>query len=471
MSEATQQSGMPHIRPVPHSAETENAILGTVLTWPDCWRVVSSLVSRGDFYQFVAKLVFECMEQASSQRRPIDPVTVYDLLETKRLAQPEMAKATAYLAECMESAVSASSVRAHCGTLKRYALDRALLSISAASSDLAYRGDIEHGQKVEEIHRRVVELSGTTSDGMRVYRDVARETMLELERIHNAGETILGLSTGYPAIDQRWKGMRPGNLITLAGRPGMGKTTLAMNIAEHVAKRGARVLVFSLEMEAGELMEKTLSALSGVDYRHVQTGEFFGDSGNVSRVVSAVAEVGAMDLTICEDGNLTIAQLIARARSEHAEKPLDLVVVDHLQLLARSTPRQSEYDTLSEASKGLKGLAKELRAPVLMLSQLNRDIEKRPANKRRPVMADLRGSGSIEQDSDIVAFVYREWVYDKTTPAPNAAEVISEKVRKGWPGTDYLRAELDRSRFAEHVGPKPDYGTPANDYDAGGFDG
>ncbi len=257
------------------------------------------------------------------------------------------------------------------------------------------------------------------------------------------GNVVDGLKTGFKAIDERLMGLQPQDFVVIAGRPSMGKTAYAMNIAENVTMAGGRALVFSLEMSEAQLLDRMFSSLSGIPFKSIRSGKF--QDGDFSGLESAGYKLKKMDLNIIDKPALKLAHLCNIAHKFHRVKPLDLIVIDYLQLIR--VPNVSRYDEISTISRGIKALAKHLNIPIIALSQLNRGVEGRP--NKRPLMSDLRESGQIEQDADIIQMPYRDEYYNDQSDYKGFCEMITAKFRNGETGTDFLGTELDRMRFVE----------------------
>ncbi len=428
------------------SAEAEDMVIGVFAEHPETWPLIAGELEAVDFWQPKARLAFEAAAELDRRRESVDGFAV-----SEDLIRRGEHDAAVYVQHCAAEAIGKSSIRSYCKVVREKKIERDMIAMANWQADLARKSgplserlaDIQ--QKAYALGKRHVvnadEVSGIADN---VFRELASRE----------GTKLVGISSGFDVIDSRWGGLRKGSLIVVAGRPAMGKTTLALNIAEAVAGSGKRVMVFSLEMGSGELIEKMISSQGGVFFSDLTDGSAFRNHTQIERAQQAVQRIKSMDMVIQSNGGITMAQI--RAECRRSRKAIDLVVIDYLQLI-NGNPKHSAYERISEITRGMKQMAVELECPVILLSQLNRRCDERPYGSNQPVMSDLRDSGTIEQDADIVAFVYRDVVYNEHSMAPNIAEVITAKNRKGVPGTDYLRAELDRSRFMPHDGPKPQY--------------
>lgn len=451
---------MTNIKPPPNAQDLEQTIIGLIALYPSCWGEVQTLLQPEDFYRQAGAEIFRIALDLDARGQAVDSVTLLERVKASERSE----QLVEYFVECLDIAISPANISAYARIVRDHRISRDMLAAAHRVAELAY------GK--EPVESRLIEFQATalavgeetaTSEPQAIGKAISG-VMENLEK--RRGKAAIEVSTGFHSIDQRWRGLNPGNLIVLAGRPAMGKTTLALNIAEHVAQ-SRRVLFFSLEMGKDELIEKTLSSRSGVFYRDIRDATFWDNRPQYEEINRALPGVASMDLSIDDTGSISMPQIRARARRHAHIQAVDLIVIDYLQLISKDRG-VSQIDHVTECSRQAKLLAKELGCALILLSQLNRKPDERPYGKNRPVMSDLRDSGSIEQDADIVAFTYRDVVYNENTRAPNVAECITVKQRRGIPGTDYLREEFNCSRFQDHHGEKPDYTGPKM---IGGFDG
>lgn len=450
---------MTNLKVPPNAKDLEAMVIGLILQYPDCWSTVQSMLQPRDFYVAANASIFRLALDLDARGQAVDAVTVSELANAKGAEH-----LLSHLAECVESAFSPGNVAAYARIIRDHRVSRDMLAASHTLGQLAY-GDDPVESRVIAAQAAALAIGDESATGEPVSIGKALSGVVEALESRRGVDPI-GISTGFECLDARWRGINPGHLIVIAGRPAMGKTTLALNIAEHVA-RTRRVLFFSLEMGADELIEKTLSNRAGVFYSDIRDASFWDNREQYDRFTRALPDVGALDLSIDETGSIAMPQIRARARRHAHTNPVGLIVIDYLQLIAKERG-VSTYDHVTECSRQAKLLAKELGCSVILLSQLNRKCDERPYGKNRPVMSDLRDSGSIEQDADIIAFTYRDVVYNENTNAPHIAECITAKQRRGIPGTDYLREEFNCSRFVDHFGAKPTYGPAVRA--AAGFD-
>jgi replicative DNA helicase len=436
------------MKPAHYAPEAEDMVIGVFAEYPDTWPTIQTELTEEDFYQPKARRAFAIAAEIDRQRNPVDGFTVSEF--AIRTGEPEVA---VYVQECATQAIGRASIKSYCRVVREKKIERDLMSLARWQFNLATSSE-PLGERLAQVQEKAYALGKRHVVSADEVSAIADDVLRELAT--RDGSKLVGINSGFRCIDDRWGGLRNGALIVLAGRPAMGKTTLAINIAEHVAINGYRVLVFSLEMGSAELVEKIISSQAGVFYADLSTGEAFRNHVQIDRVQNTMPRIKGMDMVINSNGGITMSQIRAESRRHSGKKRVDLIVIDYLQLI-NGNPKHSAYERISEITRGMKQMAVELNCPVILLSQLNRKCDERPYGSNQPVMSDLRDSGTIEQDADLVAFVYRDVVYNEHTMSPHIAELITAKNRKGVPGTDYMRAELDRSRFADHEGPKPQY--------------
>ncbi len=433
----------------PYSEEAESMVIGCIAEYPTVWPTISGDLTVDDFFMRHAR---ESWEIAAELDRRGVVVNGFEIsAHALNIGKNELA---VWVQEQAASVTGPQSIRAYIRVIREKSVDRQMINVGIRIHEIA-EDSRPQSERISEIHRVALEIGKDQNEHSQTIAEVMPGVFEEIEQRRKHGLT--GVSTGYRNLDRRWGGMPRQAVIVIAGRPRMGKTTLALNIAENVAANGGRVLVFSLEMGAAELAEKSLASRGGVNYADILSGAVLDNSEQCERLTRASKEINQFDLTIADRSAVTVANIRSLARRHNAKKPLDLIVIDYLQLIEGGN--QGSYERITDITRRVKLLAMELNVPVLLLSQLNRKADDRAIGDNRPRLADLRDSGSIEQDADLVAFVYRDVIYNEHTLAPNVAEVITAKHRKGQQGTDYLREELGRSRFCYQEGLKPDYGT------------
>ena len=429
------------LRLPPHSQDAERAVIGGLLVNPNSWDDVSVLVSASDFYLTGYRKIFEGISALSDGGGAVDVITLSDCLNAS--SDLESVGGLGELANIQSDTPSASNVRSYAKIVREKAMERGLLVVADEIAKVVYgEGDAE--TKIDNAQALVLGLeSDGQSAGIQDVNDVLKRTIDMIEDRYNNKGKPQGIMTGLDSLDDRLRGLRPSDLILLAGRPSMGKTTLAMNIAEHNAvNMGKSVLFFSLEMSSEQLMERCISSLGNVPFSRIRNGDLVEqDWPGVSSAVKRLKDSG---LYIDDTGGLHINQIRARARKHKRAHGLDLIIIDYIQLIRADG--QSREREVGNISVSLKSLAKELGIPVIALSQLSRNVENRTGDKR-PINSDLRDSGSLEQDADIILFAYRDEVYDEDSPSKGIAEIICRKFRNGELGTTYLQSRLDYCRF------------------------
>lgn len=428
------------IRVPPHSIEAEQAVLGGLLLHPAAFFELVDL-AEDDFYRIDHRLIWRAISGLAEDDSPVDVLTVSRAIE--HAGASGRGVELAYVAELLDAAPSVSNVRAYSEIVRECA---ALRGVITAANNMADAALDPEGRKAAEIvsdaQSAVLELSSeTSSNAEHNMRDLLKEVVDELDAKVAGVET--GLRVGRRDFDSRHQGFEEQELIILAGRPSMAKTTVAMDWALNIAEGGGRVHVFSLEMSGKALMRRMASRISGIP-SHVLRSAQLGKE-DWSRMTTAMSRLRDVPLTVDDTGGLHINQVRARARARHMRTPLSLIVVDYLQLM-RGDGR-SQLEEVTRISQGLKALAKELRIPVVALSQLSRSCESR--TDKRPLMSDLRESGAIEQDADRIVMCYRHEYYDDKTPRKGVLELITRKFREGDVGTDYLCADLSRSTLTD----------------------
>ncbi|MBX3707180.1 MAG: replicative DNA helicase [Pseudomonadales bacterium] len=414
----------------PHSVEAEQSVLGGLMLDNDAWFDVAELVSAADFYRTSHQLIFEAMTALAGEDQPIDALTVSERLSGK--GQLDKAGGLAYVAELAENTPGASNVRAYGRIVREYSTLRQLIGAANRIAEAGYAPDGRSSQDILDMAEqevfRIAE-GRLKEGGPQKLVPLLQAAVERIERLHLNRSPVTGLATGFDDLDRKTAGLQPSDLIIVAGRPSMGKTAFAMNMVEHAVMEGeGAVLVFSLEMPAEQLVMRVLSSLGRIDQTRLRTGEMHEDDW--PRFSSAVSQLKDKQLYIDDTPAISVNELRTRARRVARESGgLGLIVVDYLQLMRGSGNAENRTNEISEISRSLKAIAKEMRCPLVALSQLNRSLEQR--TDKRPVMADLRESGAIEQDADVILFVYRDEVYHPETAEKGLAEIIIGKQRNG----------------------------------------
>ncbi|HEX6719995.1 MAG TPA: replicative DNA helicase [Burkholderiaceae bacterium] len=438
------------LRVPPHSIEAEQSVLGGLLLDNLAWDRAADLLTDSDFYRYEHRQIYAAISSLVGGGKPADVVTVHEHLQS--LGRADDCGGQVYLNALAQSVPSAANIRRYAEIVRERAVLRKLIG---ASDEIATQAFNPQGRPVtqilDEAESRIFQIGEEGSRNKQGFIGIDKLVVELIDRVtelhENGAEDVTGVRTGFYELDRYTAGLQKGDLIVLAARPSMGKTALALNIAEHVAVREELpVLVFSMEMGAAQLAVRMVGSLGRIDQQHLRTGALRDDEW--TRLTEAVDQLGKVSLYIDETAALNPAELRARARrmARQFGGTLGLIVVDYLQLMSGSAGSDENRATeLGEISRGLKALAKELQCPVMALSQLNRSVETR--NDKRPLMSDLRESGAIEQDADVIMFIYRDDYYDKESKKPGVAEIIIAKQRNGPVGTVELTFFKPLTRF------------------------
>ncbi len=459
MPDYAHESITENLKVPPHSIEAEQAVLGGLMLDNEAWDQVSERLSETDFYRKDHRLIFRSIESQVREEKPCDVVTLSEWLDNNN--HLDQVGGLAYLATLAENTPSSANIMAYSNIVRERSVLRQMIRVGTEICNTGYNPE---GRKTEEIldhaERMVFEIAEQQSRGRRGYVEIKRLLTGALERIdtlYHSDSGITGLSTGFADLDGKTSGLQNADLIIVAGRPSMGKTAFAINIAEHVAIAGQEsVAVFSMEMPGESLVMRMLSSLARIDQHKVRTGQLTDDDW--PRLSSSVGILENAKLFIDDTPALTPGELRTRCRRIAREHGLGLIVIDYLQLMQTSGGSENRATEISEISRSLKSLAKELNVPVIALSQLNRSLEQRP--NKRPVMSDLRESGAIEQDADVIIFIYRDEVYDEESPDKGVAEIIIGKQRNGpigkvrlaFLGTYTKFEDLSHDDYADYAG-------------------
>lgn len=434
------------VRVPPHSIEAEQSLLGALLLDNGAWERVALIVTSKDFYKGAHRRIYEQIELLIETDNPADLTTVSQALTDAGVL--DEIGGFVYLAGLQQNTPSSLNIKRYAEIIREKATLRNVIRACAEVIELAWAPGSDPQEALEEAERRMFELRSRRVTKPAVTFKTLLSTVFEAidQRFHSdKTDGVTGLRTGFESLDQMTAGMHPGDLIIVAGRPSMGKTAFAMNVAEHVGLEEKKpVAVFSLEMADVQLVQRMMGSVSRVDQHKLRTGRLTDDDW--TRLSAGMEKLHDGRYLIEETMALSVGELRARARRIAKENPgLGLIVLDYLQLMAGSKDANNRAEEVSQITRGLKGLAKELNIPVIALSQLSRSVEAR-VNKR-PVMSDLRESGGIEQDADTIIFLYRDIVYNENSEHGDHAEVIIGKQRNGPIGHVYLRFVKEETRF------------------------
>ena len=422
------------LRVPPHSIEAEQAVLGGLMIAPEAWERVADRIAEHDFYRRDHRLIFRAINELTSKDMPCDAVTLGEWFEAQGL--DDDVGGMAYVIELANSTPSAANIVAYADIVREKSVLRQLIDTGTEIAGDAFQPEGRSSQELLETAEqkvfRIAEAGARGRKGFVSMRSAVKDAFQILHhRFENKGQ-ITGLPTGFTDLDDMTTGLQPSDLVILAARPSMGKTALALNMAENAAMRTKKaVAVFSMEMSASQLAFRLISSLGRINQQHLRTGDLAEEEW--PRVTSAITMLSEAKIFIDDTPALSPGELRARARRLKREHDLGLIVIDYLQLMQVPGNKENRATEISEISRGLKALAKELDVPVVALSQLNRSLEQR--TDKKPVMSDLRESGAIEQDADLIMFIYRDEYYNADSPEKGVAEIIIGKQRNGPTGS------------------------------------
>ncbi|MEE8484834.1 MAG: replicative DNA helicase [Nitrospinota bacterium] len=456
-----QQTGIGRIPP--HNLEAEQSVLGGILFDNSALpRAIESLKTGEEFYKPAHKTIYAAYLDLFNKSEPIDLMTVSERLRKNK--QIDEIGGLDYLASLMETFPTSANVEIHARIVKEKALLRKLIATAGELVNLGFEDTEDVSEVIDRAEKMVFQLSEERIQKSFVdIKELVNKTNDHLEQLYERKELITGIPTGYKKFDEMTAGFQPGDLIIVAGRPAMGKTAICINIAEYLAiDEEKTVAFFSLEMSAMQLILRMLSSLSQISLRLIRTGYWGKD--NWSKITNAAGELYNAKIHIDDSPMQTVIEIRSKARRLMAEKGLDIIIIDYLQLLHSRNKSENRNLELGEMTRSLKGLARELNVPVVVISQLSRKVEDRP--NKRPQLADLRESGSIEQDADLVCFVYREEYYlkneddpQKKADAEGKADLIIAKQRNGPTGTVHLTFNKECTRFYNPSWDTPEFET------------
>ena len=441
----------------PHSIEAEQSVLGGLLLNNEAWDRIGDIIAEEDFYRDDHRRIYHAISKLIEHNKPADVLTAAEALQMA--GDLQNIGGMAYLHSLAEGTPSAANIRLYAEIVRERAIMRRLARAGEEIADNSYSPNgREARQLLDEAEKKVFDIAEMGRKGGAGFNSMSTllsEVMTRLDDLSKNPTAVTGKATGFVDLDEMTSGMQDGDLIIVAGRPSMGKTAISLNIAEHVAVNlGLPVLIFSMEMGGTQLAGRFLSSLSKVDQQRLRTGRL--EARDWDRLNQAMAKLNDTPIHIDETPALNALELRARARRMwRMYEGLGLIVVDYLQLMSSSSSSENRATEISEISRSLKALAKELKVPVMALSQLNRSLEQRP--NKRPVMSDLRESGAIEQDADVILFVYRDEVYNPDTAEKGSAEVIIGKQRNGPIGTVKLTFVGQNTRFENYAGSAQGY--------------
>ena len=439
----------------PHSVEAEQSVLGGILLDSTAWDKVADLIGEQDFYRNEHRIIYRHVERLADMAKPVDVITVAESLENN--AELDKAGGLTYLGSLAQNVPSAANIRRYAEIVRERAIMRKLAEVGSEIATSAFSpGGRDADQLLDEAESKVFEISEAGERGRQGFIAMPPLLTKVVERIETLygredQNSVTGVATGFADLDEKTSGLQPGDLVIVAGRPSMGKTAFSINIAENVAlDSGKGVAIFSMEMGGTQLAMRMIGSVGRLNQHTLRTGRL--EDEDWSRMTHALGRLNEAPIFIDETAGLNALELRSRARRLHRQNGgLGLIVVDYLQLMTAPASRASENRAteISDISRSLKALAKELNVPVIALSQLNRSLEQRP--NKRPIMSDLRESGAIEQDADLILFIYRDEVYNADSPDKGKAEIIIGKQRNGPIGTVPLVFRAEYTRFEDYA--------------------
>ena len=433
-------------RVMPHSIEAEQSVVGAMLMDKDAITAASEMISGSDFYQSAYGVIFDSMVELFNEGKPVDLIPLQERLREKEV--PAEIASLEFVRDLVTAVPTSANIKYYAQIVADKSMMRRLIKLNEEIENVCYAGKEPLEAVLEKTEKSVFELLQRRNTGD--YVPIRQVVLNALERIEKASKnkgTVTGIPTGFIDLDYKLSGLQPSDLILVAARPSMGKTAFVLNIAQYVAfKKKKSVAIFSLEMSKEQLVNRLFSLESQVDAQALRTGNM--KDSDWEKLIEGAGIIGQSQLIIDDTPGISVSELRSKCRKYKLENDLDLIIIDYLQLMTGSIGRSSEsrQQEISEISRSLKGLARELNVPVIALSQLSRAVEGRP--DKRPMLSDLRESGAIEQDADVVMFIYRDEYYNKDSEYKKQAEIIIAKQRNGPVGTVHLAWLGEYTKFA-----------------------
>lgn len=431
-------------RVLPHSIEAEQSVIGSMIMDKEAIVVASEILFGDDFYSKQYGVLFDTMVELNEEGRPVDLVTLQDKLKEKDV--PPEVSSLEFIRDLITAVPTSANIKYYANIVAEKATLRKLIKLNEEIANTCYLGKESLEVILEETEKKVFNLVQRRNTGEFVpIRQVVMNAMEKIETASKNKGAVTGIATGFIDLDYRTAGMQPSDLILVAARPSMGKTAFVLNIAQHVAfKLNETVAIFSLEMSKEQLVNRLFSLESRVDSQHIRTGQL--SDAEWENLIESAGVIGKSNLIIDDTPGISIADLRSKCRKFKLEHNLKMIIIDYLQLMSGSGRSDSRQQEISDISRSLKALARELSVPVIALSQLSRAVEQRPDH--RPMLSDLRESGAIEQDADVVMFIYRDDYYNHDTERKDIAEIIIAKQRNGPIGTVELAWLPNYTKFA-----------------------
>ena len=433
----------------PHSIEAEQSVVGAMLMDKDAIMVASEIIGGEDFYQSAYGVIFDAIVELFNEGKPVDLVTLQERLKEKDV--PGEISSLEFVRDLVTAVPTSANIKYYAEIVSEKAMFRKLIKLNEEIANTCYLAKEPLEGVLERTEKSIFELAQNRNTGDYVpIKDVVLKALEQIEKASKNKGSVTGIPTGFIDLDYKTAGFQPSDLILVAARPSMGKTAFVLNIAQHVAfKANKTVAIFSLEMSKEQLVNRLFSLESQVDSQSIRTGNL--KDADWEKLIESAGIIGKSKLIIDDTPGISISEMRSKCRKYKLEHDLEIIIIDYLQLMSgrvggRSESRQQE---ISDISRSLKGLARELNVPVIALSQLSRAVEQRPDH--RPMLSDLRESGAIEQDADVVMFIYRDDYYNKDTEHPNQAEIIIAKQRNGAIGTINLTWLPNYTKFANSI--------------------
>ena len=433
-------------RVMPHSVEAEQSVVGAMLMDKDAITTASEIISGNDFYQSAYGIIFDSMVELFNESKPVDLITLQERLKEKDV--PAEVASLEFVKDLVTAVPTSANVKYYAQIVADKSMMRKLIKLNEEIANTCYAGKESLEAVLEKTEKAVFDLLQKRNTGE--YVPIKQVVLNALDRIEKASKnkgTVTGIPTGFIDLDYKLSGLQPSDLVLVAARPSMGKTAFVLNIAQYMAfKKDKGVAIFSLEMSKEQLVNRLFSLESQVDAQALRTGNM--KDSDWEKLIEGAGIIGKSNLIIDDTPGISVSELRSKCRKYKREHGLDIVIIDYLQLMTGSVGKNSEsrQQEISEISRSLKGLARELNVPVVALSQLSRAVESRP--DKRPMLSDLRESGAIEQDADVVMFIYRDEYYNKDSEFKKQAEIIIAKQRNGPVGTVNLAWLGEYTKFA-----------------------
>ena len=431
-------------RVLPHSMEAEQSVIGSMMIDREAIVVASEIVTGEDFYNKQYGVVFETMVELHENGRPVDMVTLQDKLKEKDV--PAEVSSLEFVRDIITAVPTSANIRHYANIVAEKSILRKMIRLNEEIENLCYSGKESMEFILEDAEKRIFDLVQKRNSGEFVpIRQVVMNALKKIEAASKTTGRVTGIATGFLDLDFKTSGMQPADLVLIAARPSMGKTAFVLNIAQHVAFRlNETVAIFSLEMSKEQLVNRMFSLESNVDAQNLRNGTL--SDMEWEKLIESAGVIGKSNLIIDDTAGISISELRSKSRKFKLEHNLKMIIIDYLQLMSGSGRSESRQQEISEISRSLKSLARELNVPVLALSQLSRAVEQRP--DKRPMMSDLRESGAIEQDADVIMFIYRDDYYNKDSEKKGISEIIIGKQRNGPIGTVELVWLPEYTKFA-----------------------